>query len=65
MAEFIMNTDYIIHMETRNGTKYQELVRCKDCDYYDDAPTYKDGFCDKIEMCVQSNWFCADGKREE
>ena len=38
-----------------------EIVRCKDCKYYDG-----DGTCMKIGIAMlNNNWFCADGVREE
>ena len=48
------------------GSDYQwndnhgELIRCKDCEYYDDNECIiKAGW-----FPVQPDWFCADGKRK-
>ena len=42
----------------------QELIRCKDCTYYD--PEWVDEECRLLrDFTTQPDWFCADGKRKE
>ena len=36
-----------------------ELVRCKDCRWYDE----KISFCDNCHLPREQTFFCADGKR--
>lgn len=49
------------------GSDYQwndnhgELVRCKDCRWYDE----KISFCDNCHLLREKTFFCADGKRKE
>lgn len=53
--------------DTLNNKYVQELVRCKDCEYY------KDGFCynpntfddEKTRGNTVPDWFCADGERRQ
>lgn len=40
----------------------QELVRCKDCNHYDNDMIY----CNKFGIQnINNDWFCADGERKE
>ena len=44
-----------------------ELVRCKDCEYYNRFGSKNIGTCRNIEIpnrTIEENWFCADGKRK-
>jgi hypothetical protein len=43
-----------------------EVVRCKDCKYYD--VNLADGttcFCTRLELFNEYDWFCADGERRD
>lgn len=48
-----------------NGICKGELVRCKECKYWEEEST----FCLNKEGCYGSettaDWFCADGKRKD
>lgn len=55
---------------------YQELVRCKDCKWYEIAYLKRDGTADKRHkpsMCMigayakprKADWYCADGERRK
>lgn len=39
----------------------QEIVRCKDCRWYD----LKISFCDNCHLPREQTFFCADGKRRQ
>ena len=44
-----------------------ELVRCKECEYYDRFRNQNIGTCRNIEIpnrTIEENWFCADGRRK-
>lgn len=43
--------------------KEPEIVRCKDCIYYNSEPDSHGDHCDKIHWSRGLNWFCADGER--
>ena len=45
--------------------KQPEIVRCKDCKYYNSKPDSHGDRCDKIHWSRNDDWFCADGKRSE
>lgn len=40
-----------------------ELVRCKDCQWFDANSDYYDSYCDKNGISVEEDFFCADGER--
>lgn len=42
---------------------YAEVVRCNKCKYYKDDPTVH--FCEKFEMHIEPDFYCAAGKRAE
>lgn len=42
-----------------------EVVRCKDCKYFNHEPDSQGDYCDRIHWSRGLNWFCADGKRME
>ena len=64
--------DRILHIDTelKDGkvnvvAEWQgELVRCKDCKFYEKALSVQ-GFCQKHESIVYVNDFCSYGEREE
>lgn len=43
--------------------KEQEIVRCRDCIYYNSEPDSHGDYCNKIHWSRGLDWFCADGKR--
>ena len=46
--------------------KKQDVVRCKDCKYYDVNLAYGTTcFCTRLELLNEHDWFCADGVRRE
>lgn len=44
-----------------NELHLQQLIRCKDCQWYDE----KISFCDNCYLPREQTFFCADGKRRE
>ena len=44
--------------------KIQPLIRCKDCKYYTEPDSHGDR-CDKIHWSRGTDWFCADGKKQD
>lgn len=43
-----------------------EVVRCKDCKYYDINLAYETTcFCTRLELFNEHDWFCADGERRD
>ena len=51
-----------------------EIVRCKDCKYYEiqqlkkdgtDDRRYKPSYCVNLAFNASPDWFCADGERRE
>lgn len=46
-------------------SKKQELVRCKDCQWFDANGDYYDSYCDKNGIEVEEDFYCADGERRE
>ena len=49
--------------DTLNNKYVQELVRCKDCIYYNSEQDSQGDHCDKIHWSRGINWFCADAKK--
>lgn len=43
----------------------EEIVRCKDCKFYNAKPDSHGDRCDKIHWSRGDDWSCADGKRKE
>lgn len=44
------------------------VVRCRECQWYcanNDYDDYYDGYCVKNDICVEEDFFCADGDREK
>lgn len=41
-----------------------ELVRCKDCEYYNSEPDSHGDRCDRIHWSRGDDWYCADGVRK-
>ena len=48
-----------------NGICKGELVRCKDCQWYDKDPDMYDAYCDKNGIAIEDDFYCADGERKE
>jgi len=48
-------------MEEEIADRPQELVRCKDCKWYDPRCT----LCDNCGLPREPRFFCADGRRAE
>ena len=44
-----------------NGLHLQQLIRCKDCRWYDE----KISFCDNCYLPREQTFFCADGKLKD
>lgn len=74
MKEVIVNAEDLVCL---NKEKLQELIRCKDCKYYEIWEMKKDGYTDdkryKPSVCTigayaihrDEGWFCADAERKE
>lgn len=63
--EVIMRIDYAASKGPEvvaHAEKVQDLVRCKDCKFYE-----KGHGCDLLDvfMLNMDDWFCADGERRE
>ncbi len=41
------------------------VVRCKECRFYGTNDDYYDGCCVKNDLCVEEDFYCADGERRE
>lgn len=65
MTEFIMKeTEELItfkHVWKRYDPA-SVLIRCRDCKYFNQ--TYKQWLCERLNRCVDEDWFCADGEKE-
>ena len=42
-----------------------QVVRCKDCQWFDANVDYYDSYCDKNGISVEEDFFCADGERKD
>lgn len=40
-----------------------QVVRCKDCQWFDANGDYYDSYCDKNGISVEDDFYCADGER--
>lgn len=71
-------SEYIIKEKGYPGTIkqeiVQELVRCRDCKWYEiyqlkkdgtDDRRYKPTYCTFLRLHLPEDWYCADGKRRE
>lgn len=69
MSETINKTgDFVTH-DNRTTELREEIVRCRDCKYYDqnDAPSevYPDRYwCDRMTSYMPADGFCSFGKRK-
>lgn len=62
----IKNSNMLLSVEIRQGISVKELVRCKDCKYWNEC-----GFgmrddqchCSYIDCWVNADFFCAKGER--
>ena len=55
--------DILEQMSNSFSADVQDVVRCKDCKYYNSNEC---GFCEMLSLYGMSdNFFCADGKRRE
>ena len=42
-----------------------EIIQCKDCKHWLQAPKTEKGWCDRIDGLLEPTWFCADGERKD
>ena len=75
--EVIMRIDFAASDKKQlcaHAEKVQELVRCKDCKWYEiyqlkkdgtDDRRYKPSYCVNLAFHASPDWFCADGERRE
>lgn len=56
--------DWDVVREAVTLLKEPEIVRCKDCIYYNSKPDSHGDYCDKIHWSRGLNWFCADGEKK-
>lgn len=73
--EVIMRIDFAASDKEQvcvHAEKVQELVRCKDCKWYEiyqlkkdgtDDRRYKPSYCVNLAFHAQPDWYCADGER--
>lgn len=40
-----------------------ELVRCRECIHWKQAPKTDKGWCDRLDGLLEPTWYCADGER--
>ena len=40
-----------------------DIVFCKECRHWSQAPKTERGWCDKCDGLLEPNFYCADGKR--
>lgn len=45
--------------------KEPEIVRCRNCIYFNSEPDSHGDYCNKIHWSRGLDWFCADGERRE
>ena len=43
----------------------REIVRCRDCIYYNPKPDIPADYCNSIHWSRGLNWYCADGERKK
>lgn len=74
MREVIMRLTPKPFEEAEYAEKVQELVRCKDCQWYvivqlkkdgTDDRRYKPSYCMLWDNYLKPDFFCADGERRE
>jgi len=74
MREVIMRLTPKPFEDAEHAEIVQELVRCKDCKWYEIAQLKKDGtddrryspsYCTLFRHNFKPDWFCADGERRE
>lgn len=64
MTEYIIECNYAY--TDRNGKPCEEIVRCRDCAYYDKYPNDEISVCyrfDNEQPIVEPDGFCKWGKR--
>lgn len=42
-----------------------QIVRCKDCKWFEMSRFGERGFCKKVELIRRTTFYCADGERRE
>lgn len=57
------------YRESRGNYEVEKIVRCKDCKYWENSYTAKDGItrgdCEKDFMLTEDSFYCADGRRKD
>ena len=51
--------DHFMKMVVMQPTAQEEIIRCKDCKWYDEQIS----MCDNCRLPREQTFFCADGKR--
>ena len=74
MKEYIVWIDHAADGSVIYHRTLDEIVRCKDCEWYEIAQLKKDGtddrrykpsFCTLYKCYQEPDYFCADGERKE
>ena len=68
MTEYIMDRQYDVANGTFSNVKREEIVRCRDCKYYDRYPNDYVCVCyrfDNEQPIVEPDGFCAWALRKE
>jgi len=67
MSEYIIKDDYGLIAKWKD--RPQEVVRCRDCKYYEAAPEDSGDWCgywtDRLYADVRGSGFCAWGERRQ
>ena len=56
-------TVYFKDTMKKNGV-CDELIRCKDCKWFEMPRFGERGFCKCLDMVTGTVWYCADGERK-
>ena len=70
-GEVGMKKDYIVELKEEEADELMnehwvgELVRCKDCKWFEMPRFGERGFCRQLDIVTETIWFCADGVKRE
>lgn len=63
----VLDDDWVYRFIQEFPSAQQEIIRCKDCMYWDKSWQTIEGchYCGMIDKQTEGDFFCGDGEREE
>lgn len=65
MKEYIVQAYSQETIDSFDAHNAPELIRCKDCKWFEMSRYGERGFCKNVELIRRTTFYCADGERRE